>query len=215
MSDDDILSLHRLERDENVQRTCVGKCLKWKSRCTGAVPISWPKKPGSSGTKSHHGWRRPRLQWMVMASSVPCHVLHSPQSVAEPPSWSLDLTVDLIRTVRRRQLRMLGWQPAFWSPSPVRQGRKMGDITLIFQSAHCMQDGVSSIEERKKEDQKQDNWFSATPSHLCLFLSLILEMIIYLFSPDIETVMAALSCVCQSISGISELTKDTKRTNIY
>ncbi|XP_075782896.1 uncharacterized protein LOC142829096 isoform X2 [Pelodiscus sinensis] len=110
---------------------------------------------------------------------------------------------------------MLGWQPAFWSPSPVRQGRKMGDITLIFQSAHCMQDGVSSIEERKKEDQKQDNWFSATPSHLCLFLSLILEMIIYLFSPDIETVMAALSCVCQSISGISELTKDTKRTNIY
>ena len=81
---------------------------KWFSRCTGADPLSRPPKPESSGTKSRHNWGLCWLQWMAMTSSVPCHALRSPQSVAEPPFQPLDLPSDLFRSVHRSCLCMLG-----------------------------------------------------------------------------------------------------------
>ena len=96
------------DRERVARRTCAGECFKWFSRCTGADPLSRPPKPESSGTKSRHNWELCWLQWMAMTSSVPCHALRSPQSVAEPPFQPLDLPSDLFRSVHRSCLCMLG-----------------------------------------------------------------------------------------------------------
>ena len=63
----------------------VREILQWESRCTGAITLSQPQKPGSSGMKNRHDWGLPWLQCMATTSVVPCRALCAPRRLLFPP----------------------------------------------------------------------------------------------------------------------------------
>ena len=80
----------------STDKACVGNFLKTRSCCTGTIPLSQPQMSRSSVIMIHHDWRLYWLQWMPRSSSVLWHALCTPQCIAEPPFWPLNLTADFL-----------------------------------------------------------------------------------------------------------------------